>query len=111
MAEELAALRQTDGRPYRLIALPLPRPIRDVDGRRLPATYANFLIINGAVLLPVYGDPADGMAQARLAEAFPERQIVPIDCSALIRQFGSLHCVTMQLPAAVAVTARPSAAL
>ena len=103
MAEELSALRRTDGQPYRLIALPLPRPIRDADGRRLPATYANFLIINGAVLLPVYGDPADRTAQSRLAEAFPDRAIVPIDCSALIRQFGSLHCVTMQLPAAVPV--------
>lgn len=105
MAEELAALRRADGQPYRLIALPLPRAIHDADGRRLPATYANFLIVNGAVLLPVYGDPADRAAQSRLAEAFPDRSIVPIDCSALIRQFGSLHCVTMQLPAAVPVRA------
>ena len=104
MAEELALLRRADGQqPYRLIALPLPRTIHDADGRRLPATYANFLIINGAVLLPIYGDPADALAQSRLAEAFPDRSIVPIDCSALIRQFGSLHCVTMQLPAGVPV--------
>lgn len=103
MAEELSALRRADGQPYRLIALPLPRPMHDGDGRRLPATYANFLIINGAVLLPVYGDPADAPAQSCLAAAFPDRKIVPIDCAALIRQFGSLHCVTMQLPAAVPV--------
>jgi len=105
MAEELALLRRTDDKPYRLIALPLPRAIHDADGRRLPATYANFLIINGAVLLPIYGDSADVLAQSRLAQAFPDRSIVPIDCSALIRQFGSLHCVTMQLPAAVPVHA------
>lgn len=110
MARELAALRRADGAPYHLIPLPFPRPIYDDTGQRLPATYANFLIINGAVLLPVYGDPADALAQSRLAEAFPDRTIVPIDCTALIRQFGSLHCVTLQLPAAVPVRAPEPAA-
>lgn len=110
MARELAALRRADGAPYRLIPLPFPRPVYDDTGQRLPATYANFLIINGAVLLPVYGDPADEVTQSRLAEAFPDRTIVPIDCTALIRQFGSLHCVTMQLPAAVPVRAPEPAA-
>ena len=110
MARELAALRQADGAPYHLIPLPLPRPVYDDADHRLPATYANFLIINGAVLLPIYGDPADAVAQSRLTEAFPNRTIVPIDCTALIRQFGSLHCVTMQLPAAVPVRAPEPAA-
>jgi agmatine/peptidylarginine deiminase len=101
MAEELAGLVSTRGRPYRRIPLPLPGPIEDADGRRLPASYANFLIINGAVLLPVYGDPADGVALDRLTGCFPGRAVIGIDCRALIRQNGSLHCITMQLPTGV----------
>ncbi|HEY4555706.1 MAG TPA: agmatine deiminase family protein [Lysobacter sp.] len=97
MAAELAALRTRDGRPYRLFPLPWPRPVLD-DGRRLAASYANFLIVNGAVLMPAYGDEADAAAQAVLAEAFPEREIVPVPCRSLIWQNGSLHCITMQLP-------------
>jgi agmatine deiminase len=58
-------------------------------------------VINGAVLLPVYDDPADAIAQQRLQDCFPDRTIVPINCLPLIRQFGSLHCATMQLPAGV----------
>tara|TARA_B100000700_G_scaffold28456_2_gene27326 strand:- start:91589 stop:92713 length:1125 start_codon:yes stop_codon:yes gene_type:complete len=99
MQDELKALRQADGTPYRLIPLPWPRPCFDPeDGHRLPATYANFLIINGAVLVPVYGDAADSTALAALASAFPDRDLVPIDCREVIRQHGSLHCLTMQLP-------------
>ncbi len=101
MAEELAAFRTADGAPYRLVPLPLPAPIRDDEGERLPATYANFLIINDAVLVPTYRDAADSIALERLETCFPDRSIVPIDCLALIRQYGSLHCVTMQLPAGV----------
>jgi agmatine/peptidylarginine deiminase len=97
MAAELAALRTVDGRPYRLFPLPWPRPVID-ENRRLAASYANFLIINGAVLMPAYGDPADARAQAVLAEAFPDREIVPVPCRSLIWQNGSLHCITMQLP-------------
>jgi agmatine/peptidylarginine deiminase len=97
MAAELAALRTIDGASYRLFALPWPRPIID-ENRRLAASYANFLIINGAVLMPVYGDPADARAQSVLAEAFPDREIVPVPCRPLIWQNGSLHCLTMQLP-------------
>jgi agmatine/peptidylarginine deiminase len=97
MAAELAALRTVEGRPYRLFPLPWAQPIVD-DGRRLAASYANFLIINGAVLMPAYGDPADAPAAAVLAEAFPGREIVPVPCRSLIWQNGSLHCVTMQLP-------------
>jgi agmatine/peptidylarginine deiminase len=98
MADELRTLRRPDGSPYRLVALPLPAPIRDGDGRALPAGYANFLIVNGAVLVPVYGDAADALALQRLAPCFPGREVVGIDCRALIHQYGSLHCVTMQFP-------------
>jgi agmatine/peptidylarginine deiminase len=97
MANELAALSTREGRPYRLFPLPWAKPIID-EGRRLAASYANFLIVNGAVLMPAYGDEADARAQAVLAEAFPDREIVPVPCRSLIWQNGSLHCITMQLP-------------
>lgn len=100
MAAELSALRTRDGSPYRLFALPWPKPVFD-DGRRLAASYANFLIVNGAVLIPSYGDVADARAQEVMAEAFPGRAIVPVPCRPLIWQNGSLHCITMQLPAGV----------
>ncbi len=100
MAEELAALRTADGAPYRLHALPWARPIRD-DGRRLAASYANYLIVNGAVLIPGYDDPADAEAARVIAAAHPGRTIVQIPCRPLIWQNGSLHCVTMQLPKGV----------
>lgn len=98
MAEELAALRTRRGEPYRLHTLPWARPIRDGE-RRLAASYANFLIVNGAVLMPAYDDPADARAAQVLGEAFPGRRIVSVPCRPLIWQNGSLHCVTMQLPA------------
>lgn len=103
MEAELRAFRTRAGAPYDLIPLPLPQPIRDHEGRRLPASYANFLIINGAVLLPTYGDPMDAVARHRLADAFPDREIVRVDCTALIQQYGSLHCATMQLPEGLAI--------
>ena len=96
MEQELQQLRTLDGRPYRLLKLPLPRPIYD-DGDRLPATYANYLVINGAVLVPTYDQPdLDAEALRIIGEAFPDREIVGIDCRAVIRQHGSLHCCTMQ---------------
>ena len=98
MADEIAALRTRDGQPYRLFPLPWAQPILD-GGRRLAASYANFLIVNGAVLMPAYGDVADATAATVLAEAFPGREIVQIDCRSIIWQNGSLHCLTMQLPA------------
>jgi len=101
MANELAALRTRSGEPYRLLPLPWTRPILDATGRRLAASYANFLIINGAVLMPAYGDRADGLAARVLAEAFPGREVVPVPARALIEQNGSLHCITMQLPEGV----------
>ena len=104
MAAEIAALRTADGKPYRLFPLPWPQPVID-EGRRLAASYANFLIINGAVLMPAYGDPADADAAAVLAHAFPNREIVPVPCRSLIWQNGSLHCVTMQIPKGVLLDA------
>lgn len=101
MAQELAAFRTAAGEPYRLVPLPWPRARLNEDGERLPATYANFLIINDAVLVPTYDDPADAIACERIASCFPGREIVPVPCLPLIYQFGSLHCVTMQLPAGV----------
>lgn len=97
MAGEIAELRQRNGEPYRTFELPWPKPIQD-NGRRLAASYANFLIINGAVLMPVYNDPADEIAIAVMQQAFPDRDIVGVPCRDLIWQNGSLHCCTMQLP-------------
>ncbi len=97
MAQELAAMRTRDGAPYRLFALPWPSPVLDGE-RRLPASYANFLILNDAVLVPAYDDPADPAAAAVLAEAFPGREIVPVPARALVWQNGSIHCLTMQMP-------------
>lgn len=97
MARELSALRTADGRPYRLTALPLPAP-QYHDDRRLPAGYANFLLGNGVILAPAYDDPADAKAHALLADCFPDRELIPIDCRALIRQNGALHCAAMQIP-------------
>lgn len=99
MEADISRLRTSDGRPYRLVRLPLPDPIFDEEGMRLPATYANFLIINNAVLMPAYRQPEhDNRASAALAKAFPGYEIVPVDCTELIYQHGSLHCATMQLP-------------
>lgn len=84
---------------YDIVELPLPSPIFDPETHeQLPASYANYLIINGAVLLPVYDDPQDQHAVDILASIFPDREIVPINCLPLIRQRGSLHCATMQFP-------------
>lgn len=98
MESSLKNFRTPDNQPYRLVPLPPPPALFDQHGQRLPASYANFLIINQAVLFPVYGDPADKHAQAALATCFPDRTLVPLDCSAAVVQFGSLHCLTMQLP-------------
>ena len=98
MEAELRTLRTSAGMPYRLVALPLPPPIFDEDdGTRLPATYANFLFVNNAVLVPVYNVDTDAEALATIAATLPDYEVVPVDCRALIRQHGSLHCATMQL--------------
>jgi len=99
MEYELKNATNVHGEPYRLLRLPSPAPIceNDIPAFRLPATYANFLIMNHQVLVPVYGQPADAVALEVIKEAFPAHKVVGIDCNALIKQHGSLHCVTMQL--------------
>lgn len=99
MEEDLRAMRNADGEPFILKALPMAEAVYDEDDERLPATYANFLIMNDAVLYPTYAHVGnDRRAAAVLAEIFPDREIVGVDCRALIRQHGSLHCATMQFP-------------
>jgi agmatine deiminase len=97
MQQQLETFRQQTGEPYRLIPLPLPAPCYNDAGYRLPATYANFLILNGAVLVPLYDVETDSAAMAQLGKCFPSHELVAIHCRPLIEQFGSLHCVTMQI--------------
>ncbi len=105
MANQLRSFRRPDGELYRLIALPLPQPVHNANGARLPASYANFLIINGAVLVPVFDDPADAIALAALRPCFPGRELIPIDARPLIEQAGGLHCATLQVAAGVPLLA------
>ncbi len=99
MEEQLRTFTTLDDKPYRLLPLPMANAVYDEEGERLPATYANFLIINEAVLYPTYRQPEnDRLAKAVLQQAFPDYEIVGVNCSPLIRQHGSLHCVTMQYP-------------
>ena len=98
LERQLRELRTADGKPYRLLPLPMNEPIV-TDGERLPATYANFLVVNGAVIVPTYGQPSlDNQAMATIAEAFPGYDIIGIDARTIIRQHGSIHCLTMQYP-------------
>ena len=98
MREELENFRTLEDKPYQLVELPLPPAIYDEEGERLPATYANFLFVNGALLVPTYGVPSDEVALERLRKALPELAVVGVDSRALIYQHGSLHCATMQFP-------------
>ena len=98
MEAQLKTFRTLEGKPYRLIPLPIPEPLY-LDDYRLPASYANFLIINGAVLMPGAGSPQDAVAAARLQQAFPDREVIPIDCRPLLSGHGGLHCITMNYPA------------
>ena len=101
MEQELQLFTTPEGEPYRLLPLPMPRSIV-WDGERLPATYANFLIINGRVLMPTYQQPDNDTAAAHiLQQAFPHHDIIPVDCLPLIRQHVSLHCSAMQFPRGV----------
>lgn len=97
MEAELQALRQANGEPYKLVALPMADAVY-FEGERLPATYANFLVINGAVLVPFYQSEKDAVAKRIFEGLFPDREIISINCLPLIKQHGSLHCVTMQFP-------------
>ena len=97
MMLQLQSFRTKDGKPYRLVPLPFADPIF-LDDYRLPASYANFLIVNGGVLLPGTGSQKDEVARQRLQEVFPDREVVVINCNALLSGHGSLHCITMQYP-------------
>jgi agmatine deiminase len=102
LAENLARLkaaRTLDGRSFDLIELPLPRPVI-FRGQRLPASYANFYIANGLVLVPTFHDPNDRVALNTLAEVFPDREVIGIDSVDLVWGLGTLHCMTQQQPAA-----------
>ncbi|HBA66840.1 MAG TPA: agmatine deiminase, partial [Methylococcaceae bacterium] len=99
MEVQLKALKTAGGEPYKLVALDLPKPIFDENGKRLPANYSNFLIINDAVMVPVYDDPMDKIALEKLAECFPQHEIIATPCRPIVHQYGSLHCMTMQFPA------------
>jgi agmatine deiminase len=101
MHAELQDFRTASGQPYRLLALPWPGAKRGPEGARLPASYANFLVINGAVLVPSYEDPADDEAARVVQSCFADREVVQIPCLPLIQQYGSLHCLTMQFPKGV----------
>jgi agmatine/peptidylarginine deiminase len=98
MEEELKAFHTLDEKPYNLLPLPMADAVYGENGERLPATYANFLIINGAVLVPTYNSPKDATAISQIQTAFSNRKIIGINCLPLIKQHGSLHCVTMQYP-------------
>lgn len=102
MEDELMQFTNCRGEHYRLLPLPFPDAVYDENDERLPATYANFLIMNGAVLCPVYNqEENDKEALKVLQSAFPDHEIIGINCSPLIRQHGSLHCITMQYPKCV----------
>lgn len=94
---QLKAMTDRSGNPFRIVELPMPRPF-EFDGQRVPASYANFLIANGVVLVPTFRDPNDRVALAILGEQFPERQVIGIDCYDLIWGLGTLHCISQQEP-------------
>ncbi len=96
--ERLRAARNLDGRPFKIVELPMPSPIV-FEGQRLPASYANFYIANGLVLAPTFNDAYDRKALNLLAELFPGREVVGIHCGDLIWGLGTLHCMSQQQPA------------
>ncbi|WP_404339840.1 agmatine/peptidylarginine deiminase [Pseudoalteromonas mariniglutinosa] len=98
MQSQLREFKTPQGNNYKLIALPWPQAVFNDEGDRLPATYANYLIINNTVLVPTYDDKHDQLALSQIAKAYPHHQVVGINCLPIIHQFGSLHCITMQLP-------------
>ena len=110
MKEQLRSFRNAHDHPYMLFELPMPNAIHEdlgtTEEQRLPASYANFLILNTAVLLPVYNVPQDKEAIDIMTLAMPEHDIIPVDCTLLIRQYGSLHCITMQIPTPIRETSK-----
>lgn len=98
MEQQVLALRRPDGSAYKFHAIDLPDPQFDEDGKRLPGSYVNFLVVNASVLVPVFGCAQDAQALNTLRQCFPGHKIVPVPGANLIRQFGGPHCATMQLP-------------
>jgi agmatine deiminase len=98
--ERLKTMTDQDGRPVRVETLPMPKPIY-FDGQRLPASYANFYIANGIVIVPTFNDPNDRVALNKLAELFPDREVTGVACRDLVLGLGTLHCMTQQQPAAL----------
>ena len=98
MEEELMNFKDLSGKKYKLVALPIPDPCYDKKGNRLPATYANFILVNNGVLVPIYGVKQDQEAVNSLKKIFPERTVIGVDCLPIIQQNGSLHCITMHYP-------------
>jgi agmatine deiminase len=94
----LRAARDQDGQPLRVVELPMPRPVV-FEGQRLPASYANFYIANGLVLVPTFNDPADRVALEALAQLCPDREVVGIHGVDLVLGLGTLHCLSQQQPA------------
>ena len=97
MEEQLVSFRTIEGRPYKLIALPMPSAKFDEEGNRLPATYANFLITDGALVYPSYSVDEDKIVHEIFKNFFVDKEIIPVECSRLIEEGGSLHCSTMQI--------------
>ncbi len=95
--ERLNRMTDQDGQPLRIVTLPMPQPLWH-QGQRLPASYANFYIANGLVLLPTYDRARDDQARATLQSVFPDREIIGIDCTDLVWGLGAFHCVTQQWP-------------
>lgn len=99
MRAQLTMFRTPEGNPYNLVELPLPAPIYDENGERLPASYANYLVTPDTIFMPVYNQPEnDTLACHTVKIAFQDHEVVPVECLQLIRQHGSLHCATMQIP-------------
>ncbi|MDG5799310.1 agmatine deiminase family protein [Marinilabiliaceae bacterium ANBcel2] len=98
MEEELKLFRDNNGRPFKLVPLSMAEPVYNGD-KRLPATYANFLILNSALLVPLYGSKTDSLALNQLQKVFKNRRVIGVNCLPLIQENGSLHCATMQIPA------------
>ncbi len=96
--ERLGRMTDQEGKPLRIVNLPMPRPLYQ-DGQRLPASYANFYIANGIVMLPTYDPERDEEATATLQRLFPDREVVGVDCTDLVWGLGAFHCVTQQWPA------------
>lgn len=98
MRAQLSMFRTIEGNPFNLVELPLPSPVYDEDGNRIPATYANYLITGKVIFMPTYADPErDLLASRTLNIVFPDHKVVGVDCRTLLKQHGSLHCATMQL--------------